>query len=141
MYFMRKIIFITAILTIALSGILYSQTEGGKVGEVKQISKTAGEVIVGSPTASKDIKMGDLLYVRVEGKAVQLRATFPMQTISKCRAEGPNRELWSKIKTGMTVYRWKTGIEDITPVQDAVVKPDETRTDKRLRLRTQRVMQ
>lgn len=129
------------ILTITLSGILYSQVEGEKVGEVKQINKKNGEVIVGSPAASKNIKMGDLLYIRIEGKVVQLRATFPMQTISKCRTEGSNSDLWLKIKTGMTVYRWKSGIEDNIPEKEAVVKPDESLKNQRMRLRSQKVIQ
>lgn len=97
---------------IAAAGILHALGEGVKIGEIRQINKKSGDIMVGSPTAGSDILMGDLLYVRVEGKAVQLRSTFPMQTLARCRAEGKNRELWTKIKKGLPVYRWRSDITD-----------------------------
>jgi len=112
------------VITIAAAGILHSQTEGVKVGVVQDIDKKAGVITVASPTAGTDIKMGDLLYVRIDGKLVQLRATFPMMTIAKCKAEGKNRALWTKAEKGMTVYRYKKGIDD-----NAAIGKDETTAD------------
>jgi len=116
----RKSITVLAgvMLTIALTGTLYPQSEGERVGQITQVNMKTGEIIVGSPSAAKDIKMGDLLYVRIEYKVVQLRATFPMQTVAKCKAEGNNRKLWTKAVKGMPVYRWKEGIADGRPAGD-----------------------
>lgn len=118
MNFVARSAIIIALLIIASTGTLHSQTEGEKVGEVKQIDTKTSEVYVGSPSAGIDIQMGDLLYVRIEGKAVQLRATFPMQTIAKCKAEGKNRALLKKAEKGMSVYRFKKGVEDFRSIVD-----------------------
>lgn len=101
-------------LTITASGVLHSQTDGVKIGVVTGIDQKTAEIIVGTSTAANDIKMGDLLYLRIGGKIVLLRVTFPMQTISKCRAEGKNRALRAKAVKGMTVYRYMKGIEEIS---------------------------
>ncbi len=113
----RKITISISIFIILTAGaVLRSQTEGEKIGEIKQLVMKTGEVIVGSPTAGSDITMGDLLYIRIEKKIVLLRATFPMQTIAKCKAEGKNHALWTKAVIGMSVYRYKKGIENNEPV-------------------------
>jgi hypothetical protein len=124
MNLISRIFLVTAIITLPTAGILHSQSEGVKVGVVQVIDKKSGEIIVSSPTAGDDIKMGDLLYVLIDGKVVQLRSTFPMMTVSKCKPEGKNRALWAKAEKGMKVYRYKKGIED----SQAIVK-DETATD------------
>ncbi len=108
---MRNTLLFITVLMLVLSGLLYSQSEGKKVGTVKQVNKKTREIVVGSSSAAKDIKMGDLLYVRVEGKVVRLRATFPMQTVAKCRAEGKNKALWGHIARGMDVYRYQSGMD------------------------------
>ncbi len=123
MNFIRKITITVSISIFAVSGFLHSQTEGEKVGEVSQLDKKSGEVIVGSPTAGSDIAMGDLLYLIIDGKIVQLRATFPMQTIARCKAEGKNRALWTKTEKGMPVYRFKKGVES-----SEAVTPDRVNT-------------
>lgn len=115
---------ITAIITFVAAGILHSQSDGVKVGEVTQIDKKAGEIIVGSPTAGADIKMGDLLYVRIDGKVVHLRSTFPMMTVSKCKPEGKNRSLWTKTEKGAPVYRHREGVEDSTEIGKDVATAD-----------------
>ncbi|HPS58769.1 MAG TPA: DUF1566 domain-containing protein [Spirochaetota bacterium] len=110
----RGTAFIT-VMAIAITSMLHSQTDGEKLGFVRDIDNKTSEIIVGSSNAADDIKMGDLLYVRIDGKIIKLRATFPMQTVAKCKAEGKNRALWRKIEKGMAVYRYTKGIEDLTP--------------------------
>lgn len=113
---LNKTCLILTLFTIASSGILHSKSGQIKVGEVTGVDKKSGEIIVGSPSSGDTIKMGDLLYVRIDGKIVQLRAVFPMMTISKCKAEGKNRALWKMINKGMPVYRFTDGTTDSTEV-------------------------
>ncbi len=108
----RKGVLVIAILSIAANGILLSSPEGDKVADVYKLDIKNGEVIIGSPNASDNIKMGDLLYVRIDGKVVLLRTSFPMMTSAKCKPEGKNYILWTKAIKGMAVYRFKNGIED-----------------------------
>ncbi len=114
---MRKnVSLIIAILSIFAAGILLPQTEGIKIADVYKFDTKTGELIVSSPKASSDIKMGDLLYMRIEGKVVLLRASFPMMTTAKCKPEGKNYMLWAKARKGMPVFRFKDGIEDTAAV-------------------------
>lgn len=110
MKFIKTTGLIIAVMIITAYGNLQSQTEGEKVGEVKQVDQSAGVVVVGSPTAGSDIKMGDLLYMRIDSKVVLVRATFPMQTVAKCKPEGKNRDIWTKAEKGMPVYRYNKDI-------------------------------
>jgi len=115
--------FLTAILfTFAAAIMLYSQTGGTKAGVVIGINKQSGEILVGSPDAGDDIKMGDVLFVIIDGKTVQLRVIFPMMTQAKCRAEGNNRVLWKKIEKGIPVYRHING--DVNTISNTEVAAD-----------------
>jgi len=132
MKFINKISTIAAIFFIISAGILQSQNDGEKVGDVNQIDKKNKEVIVSSSTASNIIQMGDLLYVRIDDKIVKLRATFPMQTITKCKAEGENRQQWIKIEKGMPVYRYKKSIEEAVPVEKGQARRDRRGGDYKI---------
>lgn len=88
-----------------------AQAEGELLGEIKKVQGAAGEIIVGTTGTADNIKANDLLYVRVDGQVVKLRAKFPMQTIVKCRAEGPNRALASRINAGDKVYRYSAAVD------------------------------
>ncbi len=112
MNYISRIVLITAVIIFPASGILHPQSEGVKVGVVEDIDKKSGVITVSSPTAGNDIQMGDLLYIRIDGDVVQIRSTFPMMTVSKCKPEGKNRALWTKAEKGMTVYRYKNEIKD-----------------------------
>lgn len=101
---------ITTFFIIAAAITLYSQQGETKAGVIIGIDKQSGDILVGSPNAGEDIKMGDLLFLTINGKTVQLRVFFPMMTQAKCKAEGKNRSLWKKIEKGMTVYRLTNGI-------------------------------
>jgi hypothetical protein len=112
MNFITRTALINAIVVITVVGVLHAQTDGAKIGVVSSIDLKTAEIIVRSPAAVNDMYMGDLLYLRIDGKIILLRVTFPMQTVSKCKAEGKNRALWVKVGKGMTVYRYREGIED-----------------------------
>lgn len=103
--------------------------EGPQVGAIAEIKHATREIIVKTPLAAKNIKMGDKLYVRVDGKAVVIQATFPMQTIAKCMLDGKYAGYWGKIVKGMTVYRYVPGVEEEV---DAIAAEPKTGSVKKL---------
>ncbi len=129
MKYLNKNFLTTALFTIAAAITLYSQPGVIKAGVIIGIDKQSGEILVGSPNAGDDIKMGDLLYVSIDGKTVQLSVTFPMMTQAKCKAEGKNRTLWKKIQKGMPVYRQT---KEIT--EGVTIDKDKTDTDAENRI-------
>ncbi len=102
-----KALTVSAAFIFTLVLLLPTRSEGIKLGTVKKVDIRSGEIIVGSSTAARDIRMGDLMYVLVEGKTLIFKATFPMQTIARCRFEGKNRALIAKVRKGMPVYRYR----------------------------------
>jgi formylglycine-generating enzyme required for sulfatase activity len=110
----RFSVLILSAVFLALTGTIFlqSQSEGRKVGIVNSIDFNKGEVIISTPGSANIINMGDLLYIKIDGRYVLLRAVFPMMTITKCRAEGQNAYLWIKIVKGLPVYRYEAGIEN-----------------------------
>ena len=98
----RTAILCTAFLVLTVGG-SFAQQDGDRLGEVRKIDKASGEILVSLPASRNDIKVGDLLYAKVKDEYVVLRATFPMQTVVKCRAEGKNRALL--MSPGAPVYR------------------------------------
>jgi hypothetical protein len=112
----RKVLLSAVVAVLSLAGAA-AQSDGAKLGEVKKVDRRSGEIIVSLPASANDIKIGDLLYTRVNGSVVLLRATFPMQTLVKCRAEGKNSSLLTS--AGSTVYRYTKEIENGTAVKPA----------------------
>ena len=98
----RTAILCTAFLVLTVGG-SFAQQDGDRLGEVRKIDKASGEILVSLPASRNDIKVGDLLYAKVKDEYVVLRATFPMQTVVKCRAEGKNRALLTA--PGAPVFR------------------------------------
>lgn len=119
MEFISKKILAASLFTMALVVTLYSQQGETRAGVIISVDKKSGEILVGSPNAGDEIKMGDILFLTVGGKTVQLRVVFPMMTQAKCKAEGNNRSLWKKIEKGMAVYRQANDInEDVTVIKN-----------------------
>jgi hypothetical protein len=114
----NKITLIILVITILSAGIVNSEPEGISVGVVQSIDIKTGVIIVASSSATDAVKMGDLFYIRINGKVVLLRVTFPMMTTSKCKPEGKNRSLWTKAEKRMAVYKYKSGIEDNHAIAD-----------------------
>lgn len=124
MTYQKKKLLIAALITIVTAITLYSQQGKTEAGVIIGIDKQSGEILVGSPNAGDEIKMGDLFYVIIDGKTVQLRVIFPMMTQAKCKAEGKNRILWKNIKKGMIVYRHSGGISE-----GEIISKNQTETD------------
>lgn len=94
----------------AVSGDM-SFIEGPLAGKVYQVNRNNAEIVVQSMSSVGNIPMGTRLYTRVEGKAVVMRATFPMQTVVKCRLEGRHQKHLGSIMKGMPVYRFVAGMD------------------------------
>ena len=86
--------------------------EGIKIGEVFKLDQTKSEVIIRGTDFGKTVKLGDILYFRVEGKVVMIRVTFNMMASARCVAEGSNKEMWTKAQKSMLVYKWDKNIAD-----------------------------
>jgi len=72
----------------------------GKVREVK-----GAEIIVSSSRAAETMKMGDRIFVIIDGKRVLIDVRFPMQTIAKCSLAGQSAAYQGKITAGMPVFK------------------------------------
>ena len=84
--------------------------EGPRIGKIYKVHQRSGEIVVQSITP--DIRMGSRLYARVQGKAVIMKATFPMQTVVKCRLEGQHRKYLAGLKISMPVHKYVQGVTD-----------------------------
>lgn len=135
MTFIRTIRLIFVILVFSVTGMPYAQVDGERIGEVKQIDQKRGQLIVSS---TAEIKMGEVLYLRIDGKVVKLRAIFPMQSLCTCRAEDKNRGPWANTVIKMPVFRWNKDIEDITILNEPALKPENPRDKMRNNMRMRR---
>lgn len=95
----------------AVSGAI-SFREGPLAGRVYSINRNSSEIVVQSDRAIGNIPMGSRLYTRIDGKAAVMRATFPMQTVVKCRLEGRHLKYLASVRKGMPVYKYYAGVEN-----------------------------
>jgi len=70
---------------IIFSGTSLLSFDGEHIGKIGDVNRKTGEIIVESPDAAEKILMGTKLYVRVDDKVVVMTATFPIQTVAKCK--------------------------------------------------------
>lgn len=98
-----------ALCTAAIMTFTYSSPVS--IGVIGSVDAGTGEVIVNIPGSSGMVTIGDLLFVQVNGEVVVLRATFPMQTMSKCKLLPGHKKYFSKLTRGMPVYRYYSGVE------------------------------
>lgn len=129
MTYIRKIGLIIVILSIAVTGIIQAQSEGEEIGQVKQIDHKRGQIII---STSINVSMGDELYIRIDGKVVQLIAIFSVESLTKCRPKGKNKDLAMNALLKMPVYRWNKSIEDVEKSNESNIKTDAT--NKRVRM-------
>ena len=87
-----------------------------KCGVVEKV--TGPEIIVKYSNVNRPLAMGDKLHINTGSGSVKIIATFPMQTVSKCRVTGGTA---ANVKKGMIVYF------DVPPVKEepAAVLPAE----------------
>lgn len=97
-----SLLFITIFLAVNTKLISADET----LGTIGSINKLTGEVLVNLPESGNKVKIGDLLYVRVNGKAVIMKSVFPMMTVTKCRLEKDYTGQINNLSKGATVYRY-----------------------------------
>ncbi len=69
------------------SSVKGTNTIAGKyIGKVRKVK--GNEIIISYGSAGENIKIGDSVYVVIDGKKYFLRITFPMMTSAKCSLEG-----------------------------------------------------
>lgn len=107
----RISLFISALSVIALISEPLAAKDGAVAGKVSSVNKSTKEVVVNSESG-RTLKLGDKIYVRVDGAPVIMKVTFPMMTTSKCKPEKKNDKKFSSISKGLTVYMYEKGIED-----------------------------
>lgn len=90
---------------------VFSQ-EGTVVGVVGEVKEGTKEIIIQTAKSAQVVAMGDSLYVRIGGKVAVMKAVSPMQTVAKCVLEGAYGGYFGKLAKGMTVYRYREGIEN-----------------------------
>lgn len=88
----------------AAAAIQIATAESGQIATVIKIDPQNGDVIIKPSSSNTKIAMGDKFYVTVDGTKLTFEATFPMQTVTKCRIAAASRANLSKIKAGMSVY-------------------------------------
>lgn len=109
----NKSLYVSAAVIIAVifSVIPLFSTDGEQVGRIRDVNIRTGEITVESPEAAGKIMMGTKLYLRIDGKIVQMTATFPMQTVAKCRLVKGNAGYLKQIVKGALVYIYVAGVE------------------------------
>jgi len=85
--------------------------DGELLGKIGSVNQSTGEIIVQSPNAGQKIFMGSRLYVRIGGRVVIMTATFPMQTVAKCRLIPGNGQYLKKLDRGLPVYLYVPDVE------------------------------
>jgi len=106
MYFSTVVIFVMFIVKASVFA-----ADGVNIGKISEINKISGEVTVASSKAGESIRMGDFLYIRIKGKTVLMKATFPMMTVAKCRLLPGYGKYLKEIPKNSPVFAYVKGIE------------------------------
>lgn len=85
--------------------------DGKVLGKVNRIDPSTGEIIVSSPTAADNIRVGDKLYVRINQEPVVIVAVFPMMTTVKCRPAPGFKSYIASLSKGAVVYSYIKDVE------------------------------
>lgn len=100
----------TVSLLIAIISSGYSK-DGRHVGIVGSVNNSTKEIIVNT-LKDKTLELGEQVYVRINGKVTVMKTTFPMMTTSKCALEKQYIKQINNMYTGMSVYKYETGVEE-----------------------------
>lgn len=99
-------IFITVLATVLMPG------DGKYAGKIGSIDSGKNEITI-NVESGQTVKMGEQLYVRAGGVVVIMEATFPMQTIVKCRLVKASSGYLKNLEKGMSVFKYdKSAIVD-----------------------------
>lgn len=107
-----KVIYIFFSVALILnSGFDASYSAQESIGRIGNINRSSGEIIVNISSTGGTIEMGELIFIKLGNDIVVLRATFPMQTVSKCKLLPRHSKYLTKISKGIEVYRYYKGVE------------------------------
>jgi hypothetical protein len=96
-----KIICIALLCSAAVIANLPAQSERPS-GTVEKVS--GADIIVKYRSVNRPFAMGEKFYLRAGAARIAINATFPMQTVSKCRLASADAAHLREIKKGMIVY-------------------------------------
>lgn len=77
--------------------------KSAQIGNINSLNAGKYEVVVSTKRA---LKIGELVYVIIDGNMVIMSASFPMMTTSKCQLEGKDTKYFDKLSKGMPVYKY-----------------------------------
>ena len=106
-----RIILMMVCIAVIMSKTMLIAFDGELIGKIGEVNTFTGEIIVQSPQAAAKIKMGSKLYVRINGRVVIITATYPMQTVAKCKLVSSNAGYLGQIRKGIPVYCYVAGVE------------------------------
>jgi len=109
---LKFFIFLSAVSVITFVCMPLMAKDGIVAGRIESINKKTKEVVINTESG-KPLKMGDKIYVRVDGQPVIMKVTFPMMTTSKSKPEKKNDKKFTSITKGLTVYMYEKGIENV----------------------------
>lgn len=113
---------IPAVLLLMLYSFVVYAIDGAVAGKIGNVNKFTGEIVVNTGDSKSRIEIGDKLYVRIDGEPVVMKAAFPMLTVVKCTLESKYKKNLDDLESGMTVYRYKPGIEKKEESTDTVLE-------------------
>ena len=108
---MKSLISAAMFAAIILPGTMLQAFDGEHIGKIGEVNTATGEIVVQSPQAAEKIRMGGKLYVRINGNVIIMTATYPMQTIAKCKLIPSNAGYLGQIGKGIPVYSYVAGVE------------------------------
>lgn len=101
---------------------LYAK-DGIYAGKIGSIDKSKNEIIVNTETGEL-LNIGDRIYVRIDGRPVIMKVTFPMMTSSRCSVEKKYINQIGLIEKGMPLFKYVKGIEnESVENSDTLIEP------------------
>lgn len=74
-----------------------------QIGTIQTLNAGKREIVIAT---KRMLKVGELVYIEIDGNYVIMSATFPMMTLSKCQLEGKDIKYFDKLAKGMPVYKY-----------------------------------
>jgi len=80
-----------------------SYVKSEQIGSITSLNTGKREIVV---STKRILKIGELVYVVLNGNKVIMSSTFPMMTSTKCQLEGDDTKYFEKLTKGMPVYKY-----------------------------------
>jgi len=80
-----------------------SYVKSEQIGSISSLNTGKREIVV---STKRILKIGELVYVVLNGNKVIMSSTFPMMTSTKCQLEGDDTKYFEKLTKGMPVYKY-----------------------------------